>query len=79
MKKRALYAVGANIFAGGFTLGVARYFTVLAHLEHADRYGATVAQSNFKGLAVYAPASTKNALRDGPAARSTRPGKRRAR
>lgn len=45
-------AVGANIFAGGFSVGVAKHFNVLAHLEHDD-YGVEVTQANFKGLPVF--------------------------
>ncbi len=66
MKKSPLYAVGANIFAGGFTLGVAKHFHVLAHLEHADRYGSNVAQANFKGLEIYAPDDDAHVLRAWP-------------
>lgn len=45
-------AVGANIFAGGFTLGVSKHFNVLGHLEH-DEYGVSVSQANFPGLKVF--------------------------
>lgn len=38
-------AIGANIFAGGFTLGVSKHFRVLGHLEH-DNYGAQTAHQN---------------------------------
>lgn len=44
MKK--LNAVGANIFAGGFTVGVSKHFNILAHLEHDD-YGVEVTKANF--------------------------------
>jgi site-specific DNA-cytosine methylase len=44
-------AIGANIFAGGFTLGVSKHFKVLGHLEHDD-YGAMTASRNLK-LPVY--------------------------
>jgi site-specific DNA-cytosine methylase len=40
-----LTAVGCNIFAGGFTLGVERYFKVRAHLEH-DLYGVPTFRLN---------------------------------
>lgn len=50
MKK--LNAVGANIFAGGFTVGVSRHFNILAHLEHDD-YGVEVARANFTKLPVF--------------------------
>ena len=45
MIKRRLTALGANIFAGGFTLGVRKHFDVLGHLEHDD-YGAETARLN---------------------------------
>lgn len=51
-QKRRPTAVGANIFAGGFTLGVSQHFEVLAHLEHDD-YGVEVARANFPGLRVF--------------------------
>lgn len=47
MKKKPLYAIGANIFAGGFTIGVSKHFKVLCHLEH-DEYGAEIVRENFK-------------------------------
>ncbi len=46
-------ALGAHIYAGGFTLGVAQHFNVLGHLEH-EAYGADVIRLNFPGLPVYA-------------------------
>lgn len=51
MKQRKLVALGANIFAGGFTLGVRRHFHVLGHLEH-DTYGAEVSHRNLR-LPIY--------------------------
>jgi site-specific DNA-cytosine methylase len=45
-------ALGAHIYAGGFTLGVAKHFNVLAHLEH-DGYGSDVIRLNFPGLPIY--------------------------
>jgi site-specific DNA-cytosine methylase len=45
-------AIGAHIYAGGFTVGVSKYFNVLAHLEHAA-YGKDVVALNFPGLPVY--------------------------
>jgi len=51
-KKRELRAVGVNIFAGGFTVGVSKHFEVLAHLEHDD-YGAEIVERNFPHLPVY--------------------------
>lgn len=50
MKK--LKAIGSNIFAGGFTVGVAKHFDVVAHLEHDD-YGVEVAKKNFPDLQVF--------------------------
>ena len=50
--QKRLTAVGANIFAGGFTLGVSKYFDVLAHLEHDD-YGVAVARANFPNLKIF--------------------------
>ncbi len=52
MKKTKPTAVGANIFAGGFTLGVSKHFDVLAHLEHDD-YGVAVARANFPDLKIF--------------------------
>lgn len=40
-------ALGANIFAGGFSLGVSKHFRLLGHLEHDD-YGAAVSSRNLK-------------------------------
>jgi site-specific DNA-cytosine methylase len=40
-------ALGANIFAGGFSLGVSKHFKLLGHLEHDD-YGAAVSSKNLK-------------------------------
>lgn len=45
-------AIGAHIYAGGFTVGVSRHFDVLAHLEH-NGYGAEVVKMNFPGLPIY--------------------------
>lgn len=45
-------AVGAYIFAGGFTIGVGKHFRVLAHLE-ASQYGVASSQRNFPGLRAY--------------------------
>jgi site-specific DNA-cytosine methylase len=41
-------ALGANIFAGGFSLGVSKHFRLLGHLEHDDGYGAEVSSRNLK-------------------------------
>jgi site-specific DNA-cytosine methylase len=45
-------AIGAYIFAGGFTLGVSKFFKVLCHLEDSD-YGVKTAQRNFPDLPIY--------------------------
>jgi site-specific DNA-cytosine methylase len=55
MKKPS--ALGANIFAGGFTLGVSKYFNVIGHLEHDD-YGVEVAKANFPRLPVFTGTDT---------------------
>ena len=40
-------AIGAHIYAGGFTLGVQKYFNVLCHLEESD-FGIETVQKNLK-------------------------------
>jgi len=45
-------AVGAYIFAGGFTAGVSRYFDVLTHLEGSD-YGVATSKHNHEGLEAF--------------------------
>lgn len=45
-------AVGCNIFAGGFTLGVSDHFKILAHLEH-DGYATEVAKKNIPRLEIF--------------------------
>ena len=47
-----LTAVGVDIFAGGFTLGVERHFRVLAHLEHND-YGVKTFKLNRPHVPVF--------------------------
>jgi DNA (cytosine-5)-methyltransferase 1 len=44
-------AIGAYIFAGGFTVGVAKHFQVLAHLEGSD-YGVEVFKKNYPTVPV---------------------------
>jgi site-specific DNA-cytosine methylase len=44
-------ALGAHIYAGGFTVGVSKHFDVVGHLEHAA-YGKEVVELNFSGLPV---------------------------
>ena len=51
MGKPKLRAIGSNIFAGGFTVGVAKHFNVVAHLEHDD-YGLEIARKNFPALEI---------------------------
>lgn len=41
-------ALGANIFAGGFSLGVSKHFKLLGHLEHDDGYGSDTSRRNLK-------------------------------
>lgn len=45
-------AVGVYIFAGGFTLGVARSFRILAHLEGSS-YGVDTFKANFPRVPVW--------------------------
>ena len=45
-------AVGAYIFAGGFTIGVSHFFNVVAHLEESN-YGVRTAQRNFPNVDIY--------------------------
>lgn len=53
-RPRPLTAVGAYIFAGGFTVGVKKAgFDVLGHLEDDPPYGAEVVKLNFPGLPIY--------------------------
>lgn len=46
-------ALGAHIYAGGFTVGVSKHFDVACHLEHAA-YGREVVGLNFPDLPVHA-------------------------
>ena len=50
-KRRAL---GAYIFAGGFTVGVSKHFDVAAHLEET-KYGVSTFTKNFPSTPVYYP------------------------
>lgn len=45
-------ALGAYIFAGGFTVGVKKHFDVLAHFEQGD-YGVASAKANWPDLPIY--------------------------
>lgn len=49
-----LTAVGVDIFAGGFTLGVEQHFRVLAHLEHGP-YGVATFRRNRPWVPVHHP------------------------
>lgn len=51
-QEKPLKAVGAFIFAGGFTLGVREHFNVLAHLE-GNGHGVETARHNFPDLPIY--------------------------
>jgi site-specific DNA-cytosine methylase len=54
-------ALGAHIYAGGFTVGISKYFDVIAHFEHAA-YGKDAVELNFPDLPVIAggPAAWRN-------------------
>lgn len=45
-------AIGAYIFAGGFTLGIKQHFNVLCHLE-GDKYGVATMRRNQPEIPVY--------------------------
>lgn len=49
-------ALGAYIFAGGFTLGVKKHFEVVAHLEEAAGYGVPSMEVNQPEIPVYTDA-----------------------
>jgi len=51
-RRRRPTAVGAYIFAGGFTLGVREYFDVLCHLEDGP-YGIATVRHNLPELPIY--------------------------
>ena len=46
-------AIGAHIYAGGFTVGVSKHFDVTCHLEHAA-YGSDVVKLNFPEMPIHA-------------------------
>lgn len=50
--KSELTAIGAYIFAGGFTAGVSRHFKVKAHFEDGP-FGVATSKKNFPGLEVF--------------------------
>jgi DNA (cytosine-5)-methyltransferase 1 len=45
-------AIGAYIFAGGFTVGVSKHFDVACHLEETN-YGVATARRNFPDLPIH--------------------------
>jgi len=47
-----LTALAADVFAGGFSLGVQRYFRVLAHFEE-NSYGVATARRNFPKMPIH--------------------------
>jgi site-specific DNA-cytosine methylase len=47
-------AIGADIFAGGFTIGVMDYFDIIAHLEH-NNYGRKIKDRNLPGIETFLP------------------------
>lgn len=47
-------ALGCDIFAGGFTLGVRKHFDIVAHLEESD-YGVASVRRNLRELPVFHP------------------------
>jgi site-specific DNA-cytosine methylase len=51
-KRKRFTAAGFQIFAGGFTLGVERYFQVLMHLEE-NNYGVATFRHNRPRIPVY--------------------------
>lgn len=55
-KKHKLRALAANVFAGGFALGVRKHFDVVAHFEESD-YGVATVHKNFPDLPIHYPHS----------------------
>jgi DNA (cytosine-5)-methyltransferase 1 len=53
-----LRAVGAYIFAGGFTLGVRQHFKVHCHLEETAAYGMTTSRQNMPDIPVFTGVET---------------------
>lgn len=45
-------AVGAYIYAGGFSVGMRKHFNILAHLEEGN-FGVATVKDNFPGLQIY--------------------------
>jgi len=46
-------ALGAYVFAGGFTVGVKRHFDVVAHLEGTPPYGARTVRANWPEMPIH--------------------------
>ncbi len=55
--KQNFTALGAYIFAGGFTVGVSKHFKVLAHFEQGP-YGTETAKTNFPSLPIHMDPAT---------------------
>jgi site-specific DNA-cytosine methylase len=51
-----LRALAANVFAGGFSIGVRDHFDVIAHFEESD-YGVATVQKNYPDLPIHYPNS----------------------
>ncbi len=52
MSVKMYKVIGSFIFAGGFTVGVSKYFDVLAHLEDSN-YGVNTFSANHPNIPVY--------------------------
>ena len=63
MNNHALTAMGIDIFAGGYTVGVRQHFDVLAHLEE-NTYGVKSTKLNFPHMPVYVGQSRWNSAVD---------------
>lgn len=51
-------AVGVHIYAGGFTVGVSKFFHVLGHMENDPPYAAATSRANFPDIKIYAGKET---------------------
>lgn len=54
--KKKLRALGVDVFAGGFSIGIRRHFDVIAHFEESD-YGVATVHKNYPKLPVHYPVS----------------------
>src|SRR5262245_19244438 len=54
-------AVGGDIFAGGFTVGVSKHFDVLAHFEE-NMYGVRSSKLNFPNMPIFVGVDTNRKL-----------------